>query len=116
MSDELSEARAEVKKYQGLVASMNRAYVSLFDRKNEEIRDLEAALAASDGRVAGLTRSLAEAEAVILLAQHEVGIDHPVWVTLDGYDGSMDAVRQVERFCADGTFGFPFSMTRGSKL
>lgn len=59
---------------------------------------------------------LAEAEAVIILAQHELGVEHPVWRTLDGYDGSGDAIAEVKRLCDGGILGFPFTMTRGSGL
>lgn len=42
-----------------------------------------------------LKKRLAEAEAVIVLAQIALGTEHPVWWILDDYDGSMDAVRSV---------------------
>jgi hypothetical protein len=99
-----------------LLAEMNKAYLGLRERKNAEIGELEAALAASDARAAGLERSLAEAEAVIMLAQHELGIEHPVWTTLDGCDGSMDACRELKALCDAGVIGFRFEITRAGKL
>lgn len=38
---------------------------------------------------------LLEAEAVIVLAQHALGVDHPAWSILDGYDGSMDSLKEL---------------------
>jgi FtsZ-binding cell division protein ZapB len=43
-----------------------------------------------------LRKGLLEAEAVIMLAQEELGSNHPVWWVLDGYDGSMEAVKEMK--------------------
>lgn len=85
-----------------LEAVMNGMIRKLLDRVKVRLREGEW--------------KLAEAEAVIILAQHELGTEHPVWSTLDDYDGSGDAIRRLKELCDDGTLGFPFSMTRGYRL
>lgn len=116
MSDELEEARSEATKLRSLLDMMNEAYMSLRNRKNAEVEELRIAVTLAEGKAGELTRALAEAEAVIILASHELGIDHPVWTTLDDYDGSMDSVRRVKQLCDDGILGFPFTQTRGGQL
>lgn len=122
MGDEIEDLRGEVAKFRSLLAMMNKAYISLQQRGNREresfdetAKGLDAELSASVGRVAELDRQLAEAEAVIMLAKHHLGVAHPVWWVLDGYDGSGDAVRELKELCDSGAAGFEFDMTRGAR-
>lgn len=116
MGDELEGAQSEAATLRSMLDMVNGAYVSLRNRKNAEVEELLIAVTLAEGKVAELTRALAEAEAVIILASHELGVDHPVWMTLDDYDGSMDSVRRVKQLCDDGVLGFPFTQTRGGQL
>jgi hypothetical protein len=93
---------SEAAKFRGLLAMMNRTYRSLRDRKNQEILDLEW--------------KLAEAEAVIILTQHEVEIGSRLWSMLDDYDGSGDAIARMKEMCDNGTLGFRFVITRAGRL
>lgn len=43
-----------------------------------------------------LRARLTEAEAVIVNAQDQLPIEHPVWWILDDYDGSMDSVKTLK--------------------
>jgi hypothetical protein len=59
------------------------------------IEDLRKA-PATDASVLDLAEAkLLEAEAVIVLAQQALGVDHPAWSILDGYDGSMDSLKEL---------------------
>jgi hypothetical protein len=100
---------SETAKFQGLLGMMNRAYLSLRNRKNAEIAELEAHLDKAQallddahpemsvlGReVVELRRRLEEATATIVLACELVEVEHPAWVVLDGYDGSGDNPREL---------------------
>lgn len=57
----------------------------------DDLRKLPDGLSSTDY----LEAKLLEAAAVIVLASRAVGVDHPAWVLLDDYDGSMDAVREL---------------------
>ena len=58
-----------------------------------------------------LEAQLMEAEATIVLAMQVVAVDHPAWEVLDGYDGSLDSVRDLKAELAK-VQGMLRSMTR----
>jgi hypothetical protein len=43
-----------------------------------------------------LENTLDEANATIVVAMEELGVDHPTWRTLDDYDGSMDNIGRIQ--------------------
>lgn len=99
---------AEIDRLTAALAELNNAITwdttclhcsSLLDASYTATVHAEQAEAERDAlrpELAKTTARLEEASAVIILASTQLGPDHPAWSTLDGYDGSREAVRELE--------------------
>lgn len=68
--------------------------VAELQRQMDELIPITVAGMRAD--IAELVGRLEEASAVIVLAGQQVSLDSRAWITLDGYDGSGDACRELE--------------------
>lgn len=78
------------------VAESPETFTFVVQRREPGCLTPHEARVAAEGKVAQLQARLEEASAVIVLAGQQVSLDSHAWVTLDGYDGSGDACRELE--------------------